>query len=133
MRLRLSPAAELGVRACLVLTENYGQGPVTLANIGEVSELSGEYLAKVLSMLTRANLVKSVRGKHGGYLLGRPPEDVNLLQVIEAIEGPSALNICQMDPPQCENVDGCKVQKIWHELQDTFDQKLSSMTLDKCV
>jgi Rrf2 family protein len=133
MKLRLSPAAELGVRAALVLTQNYGQGPVTLAQIGEVSELSGEYLAKVLSMLSRANIVNSIRGKHGGYVLARPPGDVNLLQVIEAIEGPTALNLCQFDPPQCHNVAKCKVQRIWHELQETFNTKLASMTLDQCV
>jgi Rrf2 family protein len=133
MKLRLSPAAELGVRASLVLTEQYGQGPVTLASIGEVSELSGEYLAKVLSMLSRANIVKSVRGKHGGYVLAREPGSINLLQVIEAVEGPTALNVCQFDPPQCENASECKVQKVWRELQATFDEKLASMTLDKCV
>jgi Rrf2 family protein len=133
MKLQLSPAAELGVRACLVLTEHYGDGPVTLAKIGEASDLSGEYLAKVLSMLSRANIVKSVRGKHGGYTLARQPVEINLLQVIEAVEGPAALNICQMDPPRCENVEECKVQKIWRELQSTFDTKLASMTLDQCV
>jgi Rrf2 family protein len=133
MKLRLSPAAELGVRAALVLTEHYGKGPVTLSQIGEVSELSGEYLSKVLAMLSRANVVNSVRGKHGGYVLAADPSTINLLQVVEAIEGPTALNLCQFDPPRCENVKDCKVQKIWHELQETFNAKLKSMTLDRCI
>jgi Rrf2 family protein len=84
-------------------------------------------------MLSRANIVKSVRGKHGGYVLAREPGSINLLQVIEAVEGPTALNVCQFDPPQCENASECKVQKVWRELQATFDEKLASMTLDKCV
>lgn len=131
--MKLSPAAELAVRGCLVLTEHHGQGPTTLAEICKASELSREYLAKVFGMLSRADIIQPIRGKHGGYVLAHDPSEINLLQIIEAVEGPQALNLCQFDPPKCENVETCKVQAIWRELQQVFNEKLASMTLDQCV
>jgi Rrf2 family protein len=131
--MKLSPAAELAVRGTLVLTEQYGQGPTTLAQICEEGDLSREYLAKVFGMLARADLVTPIRGKHGGYELARDPSEISLLQIIEAVEGPQALNLCQYDPPKCENAQTCKVQNVWAELQEFFRAKLEAKKLSDCV
>ena len=99
--MKLSPAAEFAVRGALVLAENYGGSPTTLDAICEARGLSKQYLVKIFSSLTRAGLVTPVRGKKGGYLLARDPADICLLQIIEAAEGPIAVNFSQHDPPRC--------------------------------
>lgn len=131
--MKLSPAAELGVRGVLVLAEHYGRGPITLAEVCEMRDLSREYLAKVFGLLSRADLVTPIRGKHGGYTLARDPKDISLLEVIEAIEGPQALNLCQHDPPKCEHAETCKVQEVWAELQAVFEDRLAAQSLADCL
>jgi len=82
-------------------------------------------------MMARAGIVRPIRGKNGGYVLTRDPKNISLLEVIEAVEGPQALNICQNNPPLCENYKTCKVQKVWKELQGIFDKKLSAVKLSE--
>jgi len=130
--IKLSPAAELAVRAVLVLAERYGQGPVNLETICAQRDLPRQYLAKILALLARADLVTAVRGKHGGYLLSREPGRITLLEVIETVEGPIALNFCQHDPPKCDHID-CPLRTLWGQLQSTIRKKLGAVTLKGCV
>ena len=131
--MKLSPAAELAIRGSLVLAQQYGKGPTTLADVCELHGLSREYLAKVFGQLARADIVTPIRGKNGGYVLSRDPKDICLLEIIEAVEGPQYLNLCQYDPPRCDNVDTCKVQPVWTELQEIFEDRLRSAKLSDCI
>ena len=131
--MKLSLAAELAIQGAVVLCEQYGQGPTTLADICELRGLPREYLAKVFALLTRANILTPIRGKKGGYILAHDPKEISLLQIIEAVEGRQVLNRCQFDPPKCDNVDNCKMREVWSELQDIFDNKLSSVSLADCI
>jgi len=130
--MRLSPAAEFAIRGALVLAEHHGRGPTTLSAICTEKKLSRQYLAKIFSLLARADIVSPVRGKHGGYVLARDPSQISVLDVIEAVEGPLALNYCQHDPPKCEDHD-CPLRAMWTEIQQFARDKLGSMTLDRCV
>lgn len=130
--MKLSPAAELAVRGALVLTEHFGQGPVTLSSICAGRQLPKQYLTKLFASLTRADIVTPIRGKHGGYVLAREPGQITLLQIIEAVEGPMALNYCQYDPPKCDRVE-CLIRPIWTELQQTVCKRLASVTLADCL
>lgn len=129
--MRLTPAAELAVRGALVLAENYGNGPVSIAKVCEIRQLGKEYLTKIFSSLSKAGLVTPIRGKGGGYILARDPAEINLLEIVEAIEGPLALNFCQQDPPRCHEED-CPVREIWSELQETVRARLASVRLADC-
>jgi len=130
--MKLSLAAELGVRGVIVLAEKYGQGPITLDTICARRDLPKQYLVKIFASLARAGLIIPIRGKHGGYVLGRDPDAITLLQVIEAVEGPLTLNLCQQDPPQCDEVS-CPIRPLWAELRRIVRGKLASMTLAECV
>jgi Rrf2 family protein len=125
-------AAELAVRGIVVLGERYGQGPLPLEDICQSRALPRQYLAKLFAMLARANLIEAVRGKGGGYILAKPPAKITLLQVIEAIEGPLALNLCQSDPPKCEQAQ-CKIRHVWTALQQDMRRQLACRTLDQFV
>ena len=130
--MRLSPAADLGVRGATVLAEEYGGGPIALQAICDRRELPKEYLVKIFSSLARSGLITPLRGKNGGYTLSRDPKEITLLQVIEAIEGPIALNHCQQTPSQCDRTD-CPIRSLWAELQQTVRHKLGGMTLADCA
>ena len=126
--MKLSPAAELAIRGILVLAGEDDSTPIPLKEICQRRDLPREYLVKIFSMLTKAGLVTPIRGKKGGYVLARSPEDISLLEVIEAVEGRISLNYCQHDPPQCDE-DDCLVRPIWTELQHIVRDKLASSSL----
>ena len=130
--MKLSPAAELAVRGTIVLAQEYGNGPVTLQTVCTRRSLPKQYLIKIFASLSKAGLINSIRGKRGGFTLARDPGQISLLQIIEAVEGPMALNCCQEDPVQCDN-DDCPFRPVWTELQQAFASKLGSMTLAHCV
>lgn len=131
--MKLSPAAELAIRGSLVLAQQYGKGSTTLADICELCDLSREYLAKIFGLLSRADIVKPIRGKKGGYVLTRDPKDICLLDILTAVEGPQYLNLCQYHPSRCENSETCKVHHVWTELQTVFENKLRSVSLADCL
>ncbi len=130
--MKLSAAAELAIRGSTVLAEKYGEGPITLDVICARRDLPKQYLVKIFSSLARAGLVTPIRGKHGGYLLTRDPSEITLLQIIEAVEGPLALNYCQAKPPQCQETT-CPIRPLWTDLQQFVREKLGSTTLAECL
>ncbi len=121
------------MRGALILAQRYGGGPISLAYMCDDGELKRDYLARVMGLLCRTGIVEPLRGKKGGYQLTRPPAEVTMLQIIEAIEGPQALNFCQSDPPICNHTETCKVHQVWNELQEIFIDRLSSKTLADCI
>ena len=130
--MKVSPAAEFAMRGMIVLAQSHGNGPLNLATVCAKRGLSKEYLAKLFALLARANLLTAIRGKHGGYILSREPKQINVLEIIEAIEGPLALNFCQHEPPKCDQPD-CVLRPVWADLQQTMRQKLKAITLGDCV
>jgi Rrf2 family protein len=131
--MRLSSAAEFAIRGVAVLAEEYGRGPIPLEIICRRRQgLAREYLVKIFGSLVKAGIVRTVRGKKGGFLLARKPKDITLLEVIEAVEGPIALNYCQHEPPRCDEYD-CPLRDMWRELQGIVREKLGSVTLATCT
>ena len=130
--MKLSMAAELGIRGAVVLAEQYGRGPVTLDAICARRDLPKQYLVKIFASLARAGLITPIRGKNGGYMLARAPKRITLLDLIEAVEGPVAMNLCQQHPPQCDDLS-CPMRPLWGRLQRAVRSELDSMTLSECV
>lgn len=130
--MKLSMAAELAVRGILSLAQRYGQEPVPLEEICQEGKLPKEYLTKIFSLLARANLVRAVRGKRGGYVLARSPKEITLLSVVEAVEGPLAVNLCQHAPARCDRAD-CRVRPIWADIQQKLRDALGGYTLDQLM
>jgi Rrf2 family cysteine metabolism transcriptional repressor len=130
--MRLSPAAELAIRGVVVLANRHGDGPTTLKAICAARDLPKQYLVKLFSSLAKADIVTAIRGKRGGYVLSREPKQITVLEVIEAVEGPIALNFCQHTPPKCEEYR-CRLRPVWTELQGIVRGKLSAVTIGDCV
>ena len=128
----LSPAAGLAIRGVVVLAERYGEGPVTLRSICDGHDLPKQYLVKLFSLLAKADVITAVRGKRGGYMLSREPDRISLLEIVEAVEGPVALNLCLYSPPRCNEV-GCPMRIMWADLQSIFRDKLKNMKIHECI
>lgn len=87
------------------------------------------YLAKIVQALRRAGLVRTWRGAGGGVTLALSPERVTLCQVIEAVEGPIALNRCVIEPGTCPRDRFCPVYPVWQRVQALLLRELEGVTM----
>lgn len=67
---------------------NYKEGAVLAARVSKEYNIPLEYLLKILQQLVRANVLRSKRGPRGGFFLARPSENITLLEIVEAVDGP---------------------------------------------
>lgn len=128
--MKLSTKGRYGLMAMYQLAEHYGEGPISLNSIAESEGLSEAYLEQLFSMLKKNELIKSVRGAQGGYLLSRSPEEIRIGEIIQALEGELMLSCCKepRDTP-CEKLDNCATKDILEKLQTRMEGVLDSMTL----
>ncbi len=89
-------------------------------DIAREMQIPKSFLAKIVQKLSRASLVKSFRGVKGGFQLARPPADISLLDVVEAIEGKIAMNVCALDRMLCSRSNTCLVHPVWIEIRKDF-------------
>lgn len=86
---------------------------------------------RVITQLANAGLLTTARGSNGGLSLARPPSQISLLDVVEVMEGPLALNACVVNPEACPLMQVCSVHEAWVEARATLVAKLSQSTFDK--
>jgi Rrf2 family protein len=127
-----STKGEYGVRLMAQLAARHGTGPASLSEIAEQEELPRAYLEQLVMSLRDADLVRSTRGAHGGYELARPPEMIQMGEVLRALEGPIAPMICASEEPghaACARSGHCTVNFLWTRVRDAIAGALDSITL----
>jgi len=139
MPFQMSTRGRYGVRLMVALALNYGSGISLLREISLREGISGKYLGQIIIPLKAAGLVVSQRGSHGGYSLAKPPEDITIRDVVEAIEGriapapcageASSDPECVESPRACERATTCVVAGVWRKLQADIGGSLASFTL----
>jgi Rrf2 family protein len=120
---------DYGLRAVIYLAD---QEPGKCCSLTEIAKQQGvpkKFLEKIVQDLTRRGLIRSKRGASGGYTLARAPEEISFWQVIEAIEGPIAVNICMDQHVTCEQLPRCSMVHVWSEVQRKVTEVFTSTTL----
>lgn len=127
--MQITRAGEYAVLAATHLARQGGDRPVMIEEICETESLPRSFLAKILQTLCRANLVRSQRGAHGGFRLARDPAEISVLDLIEAIEGPIAIQRCLDEPVQCERSDLCALCDVFGEAQNRMTEVFANTTV----
>ncbi len=108
---------------------------MTAAGIAEQRLIPPALIRRIVTSLAVARLVKTTRGNAGGVTLGRPAGEISLLEVVEAMEGPLALNACAIapvnDPDACPFIASCAVHAAWIDARAMLVREMSEMTFDK--
>ncbi len=133
--MRLSTKGRYAVMALVDLAcESIGK-PITLADIAERQEISLSYLEQLFAKLRRANLVTSVRGPGGGYLLARPASETRISDIIMAVDEPIRATRCMPGQPYgCRsNQSRCLTHDLWEELGNQIYLYLSSVSVADIV
>jgi Rrf2 family protein len=136
-----STKSEYGVRVMVELARRGGAEPVALAEIAEHEGLPLAYLEHLVARLRRAGLVESRRGAHGGYLLARPPAQITMAEVVEALEGRIAPIECFSSTPDgtihcvrefdAERV--CTTKILWTRVRAAILDTLQETTLAELI
>lgn len=133
MSLRLSTKARYGLRAVIELAKHYGEGPIMAGAIAEKEDISENYLEQIMEPLKKSGIVRSVRGARGGFVLTRPPGEIKVREIIDALEGPVFLVDCLYDPSLCKRSEGCTARLFWGKLRENIIDFLNSWTLENLV
>jgi Rrf2 family transcriptional regulator, iron-sulfur cluster assembly transcription factor len=128
---KLSTRGRYAVMAMADLAQNSNNKPVTLADIAERQEISLSYLEQLFGKMRKAGLVASVRGPGGGYLLGRPPSELRVADIVLAVDEPIKATRCTPGSPLgCHSHRGrCLTHDLWEELGNQIYLFLSAVTL----
>jgi len=133
--IRLSTKGRYGTRLMLNLAKHYnnGVGSVVLKDLSKEEDISIRYLEQIIIPLKLNNLVKSIRGAGGGYKLARHPSEINLVDILKALEGPCCLVECVDDDEYCDRISTCAAHEIWEEASAMLKNYFEDITLEKLV
>lgn len=128
--MNITQESDYAIRAILILSKN-----TNILDANSISEEGGipiRFLLKLLRKLGQAGIVKSYRGINGGYILNREPKEINLLNVVEAIEGKIAINRCLYDPQACNSSmkGNCSVHRALFNVQSKLSEELRSINFE---
>lgn len=119
---------EYAIRALWQLSESKDHFSTSEA-IAQAQDIPVKFLPQILSDLSRAGLVRSVRGYGGGVRLSRQPEKIKLLEILEAIQGTIFLYDCLKGPIDCQQEPDCKLQKVYKKAQDAMKAEFAKISL----
>lgn len=125
--MQITRQADYAVRAVLYLSKLGSDQRAATSQIAQEQSIPPSFLAKIVSQLSVAGILQTSRGARGGVSLARTPEEISLLEVVEAIDGPILLNECVGDNGgSCPFGDDCPMQPVWCDAQIELVNRLSA-------
>ena len=127
--MELTRKGEYAIRGIVFLAAQPADQICLLSDIASAVAVPQTFLAKIFQQFSKIGLVRSYRGTGGGFVLGRPPEKITLLEVVEAVEGPIVPNRCVTGDGECNRSSTCNVHPVWVSVQDQVRDILEKVTL----
>lgn len=128
--MQITRQADYALRAMVFLSKLEPTQRAATSQIAETKNIPPSFLAKIISQLSIAGLIHTSRGARGGVTLARPANEISILEVVEAIDGPIALNECTVSPEGCPFSGDCPIHGIWCDTQAELVEKLRNTTFD---
>jgi len=127
--MHVTAKADYAVRAVVELAESSQEAPRKVDDVAQAQKIPVSFLENILTQLRSAGLVRSQRGPEGGYWLARPADELNLAQVIRAVEGP-LVGIRGQRPEEVEYVGSAEsLQQVWVALRTNLRKVLEHVTV----
>lgn len=128
--MKISTRGRYALRMMLDLARSGGADtPVSLASVAERTGISHGYLEQVALSLRNAGLVRGVAGRHGGYKLSSPPEEISIRQIIEATIGPICVVDCIEEPEACPRAEFCECRIVYAMINLRIGEVLEEYSL----
>ena len=135
--MRLSTKSRYGLRALFDIAYNCGNTPAQIQDISRRQQISPRYLEQIFQNLKRAGILKSKRGPQGGYCLAKQPDQITVLDILNATEQDMLLVDCRgtsgkkrsSRKKECPFEGACVTQSVWEEANTLLNGLFSGMTL----
>ncbi len=128
--MKITTRGRYALRTMVDLAQHSGDGLVTLKDVAARQGVSQKYLEQIVTLLSKARLVKGVRGPQGGYCLAREPKDYNVGEILELVEGSLAPVEClDADVNTCDRCGSCATLDMWAGLYKVVTDYLGNITL----
>ena len=128
--MQLTRSGEYALRGLIFLAKQPADKLALLSEISKVQNIPATYLAKIFQRLSKVGLLRSIRGLNGGFALGKPAQKITMREVIEALEGPIALNRCLLREGECNEEKGCSLHQVLREAQERLLDILNRTTME---
>ena len=130
----ISTRGRYALRILVDLAEHRAEAYVTLRELAERQDISEKYLESIVKELVRAGILEGLRGKGGGYRLGRDPERISVLEVLERMEGTLAPVACLEDGGRpCARAASCRTLPLWKGLDETVRSYLRQYSIQSLM
>lgn len=130
--MKISTKGRYALRLMLDIALHGGGQAVPLRDVAERQDISDKYLEQIVTQLTRAGLVRSVRGAGGGYFLTRAPEDYTVGDILRPMEGDLAPVECASSG-HCGRLEHCVTMEVWQHIANAVDEVVDNITLSNLV
>ncbi|MBC3889157.1 Rrf2 family transcriptional regulator [Acetobacterium paludosum] len=131
--MKISTKGRYALRLMLDLAINNTGEYIPIKRIAERQEISEKYLEQIITQISRAGYVKSVRGSQGGYQLTKPPEEYTVGMILRLMEGELSPVACLDEPGNCERADRCVTVEVWQEIKEAIENVVNNITLADLV
>lgn len=131
--MKISTKGHYGLRSLIDVAVNQTEGPVTLNDIAKRQSISVKYLWQVINPLKESGFLSVTRGAKGGYMLARPPKEINMLEVLTTLEGPISILKCLTDDKVCNRINSCVARTVWSDVNLAIEKALAGTTLDRVL
>jgi Rrf2 family protein len=125
--MQITRQADYAIRAVLYISKLGPSQRAATSQIAKEQHIPPSFLAKIISQLSIAGLLQTSRGARGGVMLAKNPDEITLLEVVESIDGPIALNECVNDQNACSFGDDCPLRPVWCDAQDDLVKRLKGI------
>src|SRR5512142_2152239 len=131
--MQITRQADYALRAMLYLAQLEPTQRAATSQIADEQHIPPSFLAKIISQLSIAGLIHTSRGARGGVSLARQPEEISVLEVVEAIDGPISLNECTENPSACPFGDDCPLRPLWCDTQTELVKRLKKTSFAQFI
>ena len=126
----ISTKGRYALRIMVDLAMHDGEEPVSVREIAQRQDISGKYMEQIISVLTRAGLLRSVRGAQGGYHLAHTPQEITVGMILRATEGDLAPAECVVQGAEhCGRIGGCPSRTVFTKVYNAINGVIDGMTL----
>lgn len=131
--MKITSRTRYAVIAVLHLAREYGNGPVTIGRISEAHGISVKYLENIMRSLATAGVVRSTKGKKGGYVLSKTPGEMSVYEVFVATEGRPGEYESGADGEKLQRLESRLMRDVWCFLGETISQHLKSISFQGMI
>jgi Rrf2 family iron-sulfur cluster assembly transcriptional regulator len=128
--MQITRSGEYGLRGLVFLSKQPTEKVTLVSEVSREQNIPETFLAKIFQRLSKAGILLSFRGANGGFKLKKPAREITMREIIEALEGPIALNRCLLKKGECRAEKNCTLHPVWEEVQQRFLEILERTTIE---